>query len=105
MSADRHPGITMHQLSFGGGFVGLVFTIGCGLIFVLGFPTLWYFVALAFILGIGIAIVLRLVSNSRTESSKPLSILAASEKQQSPSSPAPERRQNLLHAASKPFPA
>lgn len=106
MSADRHPGITMHQLSFGGGFVGLLFTVGSALIFVLGFPTLWYFVAFAFILGIGIAIVLRLASNSRTERSKPLSILAASEIKQSPSSPASDRRQSLLlRALPKSLPA
>jgi hypothetical protein len=105
MSADRHPGITMHRLSFGGGFAGLLFTVVSVLIFVLGFPPLWYFVAFAFILGVGFAIVLRITSNSRTESSKPLSILAASEKKQSPSSPAPERRQSLLRAVSKPFPA
>ena len=47
MAADRHPGITMHKLSFGGGFVGLLFAAGSALIFVLGFPTLWYFVAFA----------------------------------------------------------
>jgi hypothetical protein len=105
LSPDRHPGITMHRLSFGGGFAGLLFTVGSVLIFVLGFPPLWYFVAFAFILGVGFAIVLRITSNSRTESSKPLSILAASEKKQSPSSPAPEKRQSLLHAVSKPFPA
>ena len=94
----------MHQLSFGGGFVGLLFSVGSALVFVLGFPTLWYFVVFAFILGIGIAIVLRLANNSRTERSKPLSILAASEIKQSPSSPAPERRQSLLQV-SQPFPA
>jgi len=105
MSANRHPGITMHQLSFGGGFVGLLFAVGSALIFVLGFPTLWYFVAFAFILGVGIAIVLRIVSGSRSEHSKPLSILAASEKTEKPASPARVTRQNLMHAVSKPFPA
>jgi len=47
MAEKRHPGITMHKLSFGGGLMGLVFAVGSALIFVLGFPTLWYFVALA----------------------------------------------------------
>ncbi len=75
MAANRHPGITMHKLSFGGGFVGALFAVGSALIFVLGFPTLWYFVALAFVLGIGIAVVLKLVSESRSEKNKPLSIL------------------------------
>ena len=79
MAEKRHPGITMHKLSFGGGFVGLLFAAGSALIFVLGFPTLWYFVALAFALGIGIAALLRVVSKSRSERNKPLSILAVSE--------------------------
>src|ERR1700747_2948762 len=79
MAEKRHPGITMHKLSFGGGFVGLLFAVGSALIFVIGFPTLWYFVALAFALGIGIAVLLRVVSKSRSERNKPLSILAVSE--------------------------
>jgi len=57
MAGDRHPGITMHKLPVGGGFIGAVFAIGCSLIFVIGFPTLWYFVALAFGLGIAVAFV------------------------------------------------
>jgi hypothetical protein len=83
MAEKRHPGITMHKLSFGGGFVGLLFAAGSALIFVLGFPTLWYFVALAFALGIGVAVVLRIVSKRRSERNKPLSILAVSEARES----------------------
>jgi hypothetical protein len=79
MAEKRHPGITMHKLSFGGGFVGLLFAAGSALIFVLGFPTLWYFVALAFALGIGVAVLLRIFSKGRSERNKPLSILAVSE--------------------------
>jgi hypothetical protein len=79
MAEKRHPGITMHKLSFGGGFVGLLFAAGSALIFVLGFPTLWYFVALAFALGIGIAVLLRIVSERRSERNRPLSILGRSE--------------------------
>jgi hypothetical protein len=79
MAEKRHPGITMHKLSFGGGFIGLLFAAGSALIFVLGFPTLWYFVALAFALGIGIAVLLRVVNKSRSERNRPLSILAVSE--------------------------
>lgn len=74
MSEKRHPGITMHKLSFGGGFVGLLFAAGSALIFVLGFPTLWYFVALAFVLGVGVAVVLRLTGGFRGDRNKPLSI-------------------------------
>jgi hypothetical protein len=97
MSEKRHPGITMHKLSFGGGFVGFLFAAGSALIFVLGFPTLWYFVAFAFVLGLGIAIVLRIARNSRSERNKPLSILAAAEKTESPITPGREKRQNLMH--------
>jgi hypothetical protein len=79
MAEKRHPGITMHKISFGGGFMGLLFAAGSALIFVLGFPTLWYFVALAFALGIGVAVLLRMVSKGRSERNKPLSILAVSE--------------------------
>ena len=83
MAEKRHPGITMHKLSFGGGFVGLLFAAGSALIFVLGFPTLWYFVAFACALGIGVAVLLRIVSKGRSERSKPLSILAVSEASES----------------------
>ena len=65
----------MHKLPVGGGFIGILFAIGSSLIFILGFPALWYFVALAFALGIGIAFVLRVVNQNRSERNKPLSIL------------------------------
>jgi hypothetical protein len=55
-----HPGITMHKLPVGAGFAGLVFTVGSTAIFLIGLPTLWYFVAGAVALGIGFAGVLRL---------------------------------------------
>ena len=45
MSEDRHPGISMHKLPVGGGFIGILFALGSAVIFILGFPTLWYFVA------------------------------------------------------------
>jgi hypothetical protein len=79
--ADRHPGITMHKLPVGGGFIGLLFALGCSTIFVLGFPTLWYFVALTFVLGVAIAIFLRLAGRYRSERNKPLSILQPEIKQ------------------------
>src|SRR5215470_16412349 len=77
MAEKRHPGITMHKLSVGGGFMGLVFALGSALIFVLGFPSLWYFVALA--AAFGIAIVLRFFHEKRLDRSKPLSILSVPE--------------------------
>lgn len=79
MAENRHPGINMHKLPVGGGFVGLLFAAGCSLIFVLGFPTLWYFVALAFALGVVVAVFLKVVNNRGADRSQPLSILAAPE--------------------------
>jgi len=86
MSEKRHPGITMHRLSFGGGFVGLLIAAGSALIFVLGFPTLWYFVAFALCLGIGIAAFLSLTSSRSSGRNKPLSILDASGETKTPAS-------------------
>ncbi|HME34217.1 MAG TPA: hypothetical protein VKF84_03185 [Candidatus Sulfotelmatobacter sp.] len=105
MAEKRHPGITMHKLSFGGGFVGFLFAAGSALIFVLGFPTLWYFVALAFALGVGIAVFLRVISSRRSEHNKPLSILSAAEKTESPVLPSREKRHHLLHALPRLFSA
>ena len=76
---DRHPGISMHKLPVGGGFAGLVFALGSAVIFILGLPSLWYFVALSGGLGVGIALILRLVNKGRSERLKPLSILSNSE--------------------------
>ena len=56
-----HPGINMHRIQFGGGVAGFIFTIGSVLIFLLGIPPLWYFMGGAIALGVGIAIVLRLM--------------------------------------------
>lgn len=79
MAEKGHPGITMHKLSFGGGFMGLLFAAGSALIFVLGFPTLWYFVALAIGLGVGVAATLRIFAGRRLNGSNSLSILSVSE--------------------------
>jgi hypothetical protein len=79
MSEKRHPGINMHKISFGGGFIGLLFAAGSALIFVLGFPTLWYFVALAVALGLAVALVLRLVHSRTGDRGRPLSIVNTSE--------------------------
>ena len=53
-----HPGITMHQIRFGGGFAGLLFTIGCMLVFLFGTPGLWILFPSAIVLGVAIAMVL-----------------------------------------------
>ena len=105
MAEDRHPGINMHKFTVGGGFVGLVFAAGSALIFVLGFPTLWYFVALAFALGLGIAIVLKIASHHLSERGKPLSILAIDEKTKGPALPQSEKRLNVVHTVPKPISA
>jgi hypothetical protein len=79
MAEKRHPGITMHKLSFGGGLEGLTFVIGTVLIFLFGLPALWYFVAFALALGIGIAVFLRTASDRISQQNKPMSLFAASE--------------------------
>ena len=55
-----HRGITMHKIKFGGGVAGLTFTIGSMAIFLASLPQLWYFLAFAAALGIGIAAALRI---------------------------------------------
>src|ERR1700741_34009 len=96
MAEKRHPGITMHKLSFGGGFVGLLFAAGSALIFLLGFPTLWYFVALAFALGIGVAIFLRLFNRRNEIRNKPLSIMATTENAEGHRSPPRQKWHRLF---------
>ncbi len=105
MAADRHPGITMHKLSFGGGFIGLVFAAGSALIFILGFPALWYFVALAIALGLGIAVVLRLTSGKMSDHNKPLSILTVPQKIEVQGSRRLENPRNLLQQSPVPLPS
>jgi len=77
MAEDKHPGISMHKLPVASGFIGAVFTVGCALIFLLGLPQLWYFVAFSAILGIAIAGIIGIVNDRRTTRMKPLSILSA----------------------------
>jgi hypothetical protein len=59
---DSHPlhgGITMHKLQIGSGFPALLFAVGSTAIFLIALPSLWYFLALAALLGIGVAGMLR----------------------------------------------
>ena len=77
MAEKWHSRITMHKLTVGPGLMGLVFTVGCALIFVIGLPALWSFVAFSAALGLGIALLLQIISRHRTERAKPLSILQA----------------------------
>jgi membrane protein implicated in regulation of membrane protease activity len=79
MSEKQHPGINMHNLPVGGGFAGLVFAAGSALIFLVGFPSLWYFLAFSVVLGIAIALGFRFISRRGEARRRPLSILAVRE--------------------------
>ncbi len=61
----RHPGISMHRIPVGAGIAGVLFTVGSMAVFLIGIPALRYFLGLALVLGIGIAIVLHLTDRSR----------------------------------------
>ena len=60
-----HQGITMHRIRFGGGFAGLVFTVGCMLLFLVGTPGLWVVFPAAIVLGALIAIFLHVIHSNR----------------------------------------
>lgn len=96
MAEKWHSGITMHKLSVGGGFIGLLFAAGSALIFVLGFPTLWYFVALAAVLGIAVALFLKFTSIWRANRNKPLSIMADADPLRGPVARDREAQSHLL---------
>ena len=55
-----HYGIRIDKIQVGSGFAGVVFTVGTLLIFLIGVPALWYFLAGATSLGVGVAALLRL---------------------------------------------
>lgn len=98
MSDDRHPGINMHKLPVGGGFIGILFAIGSAAIFILGFPTLWYFVAFSAGLGIAIAFLIQVLHQRTTDRSKPLSILNSESKPLPPLQERAKKNGNLMHA-------
>ncbi len=81
MSEKRHPGINMHKLPVGGGFIGLLFAVGTAVIFILGFPTLWYFVVFSAGLGVAIALMIGMVHQRTSDQCKPLSILTTENSQ------------------------
>jgi hypothetical protein len=95
MTEKQHPGINMHKLPVGGGFVGLLFAAGSALIFLLGLPALWYFVAFSAALGIAIALLFRVVNAHRADRAKPLSIVSAMEKGPRPATSGDRRRTPL----------
>ena len=104
MSENRHPGINMHKLPVGGGFIGLLFAVGCATIFILGFPTLWYFVAFSAGLGIALALLMRFVHQPMSDRNKPLSILNVEAKSATALARA-RNNGNLFHTAPSPFSA
>ncbi|HEY6253670.1 MAG TPA: hypothetical protein VI685_27260 [Candidatus Angelobacter sp.] len=58
---EFHPGITMHKIPVKAGFPGLLFTIGMMAVYLMGIPALIYFLVLAIVLGIGVAVMLRFI--------------------------------------------
>ena len=58
---ELHPGITMHKIPVKSGFPGVLFTIGMMAVYLMGIPDLIYFLVLAVVLGIGVAVLLRFV--------------------------------------------
>ena len=99
MAEKWHSGITMHKLTVGPGFMGFVFAIGCALIFIIGLPALWTFVAFSAALGLGIAVLLRITSQNRSEGAKPLSILEANEPSKAVTAHKQANLRNSLEAA------
>jgi hypothetical protein len=104
MTEKQHPGISMHKLPVGGGFIGLLFAAGSALIFLLGLPALWYFVVFSAALGIGIALLMRILSARRSDRAKPLSILSTAEKS-STESRSVESKRSLLRSTPTFIPA
>jgi hypothetical protein len=60
-NAEFHPGITMHRIPVGANVGGLLFTIACILICLVGIPEMRSFAGLAIILGVAVATVLHYV--------------------------------------------
>ncbi|HEX2329369.1 MAG TPA: hypothetical protein VHN74_11655 [Candidatus Angelobacter sp.] len=54
-----HQGITLHRLRVGGGAAGFIFTAGSVLIFLIGIPAFWGFLAVALLAGTAVAVLLR----------------------------------------------
>ena len=61
MNDGGHPEINMSHIRMGGGVAGLIFTVGCMAIFLVGSPWLWFFLFSAIALGAGIGTVMHLL--------------------------------------------
>ena len=92
------PQINVSKVPGGGGIAGALFTIGGALIFLVGIPRLWLFLAGAAILGCVVALILR---HMRRETPGKPWILQATQAADTASSPArapenpPDQRQRL----------
>jgi hypothetical protein len=104
MAESRHPGISMHKLPVGPGFIGLVFTVGCALIFLLGLPQLWYFVAFSAVFGVALAILFRLFRRDRAQRMKSLSILDSAVSPKPVEEPAKETKRPSTLVSALPVP-
>ena len=60
-SKSPHRGIDMHRLPIGGDFPGLVFALGCALIFLIALPALWYVEMGALAVGLVVAATLQII--------------------------------------------
>jgi len=98
MTNKLHPGITMHKLTVGGEFAGLLFAVGTVLIFVFGLPALWYFVAFSIAVGVAVAILLRVINTRGEDRRKPLSILIVPQAKREPAAKA-NSQPRLLHTS------
>jgi len=63
MKADGspHPGISMHHLPVGAGVAGFIFVAGTVLVFLLGIPSLRWFLAGSIAVGLAVAVALYLI--------------------------------------------
>jgi hypothetical protein len=60
-SKSPHLGIDMHRLPIGGDIPGLVFAVGCSLIFLIAVPALWYLEVGALAVGLLVAATLQII--------------------------------------------
>jgi hypothetical protein len=61
VSNGGYPEINISHIRAGGGVAGLIFTVGCLAIFLIGIPWLWFFLVSAIALGTGIGTVMHLL--------------------------------------------
>ena len=57
-NSERHPGISMHRITVGGGVMGALFAVGTALIFLLGLPASRWFLLASLFVGVCVAALL-----------------------------------------------